>query len=219
MFHNREPDSMPTPRRSTPRSLPEATRRKLDVTTAMAWENLVDSHVAEATAFILRLETYIPVAETLTRYLREMDLTETMGTAVRTRVLLGFEEELEDGAAPMDDGGEPGTRAGGAEPEEEEAVWRRFRPSAMVREVKERQKKGEEIDRLTMLLLARAEDHIMATHVENAIGFAALLDGSTPLDRAVQHYMGSVNLSGCRGQVVFQRTMARLADVHLGPTG
>ena len=68
-----------------------------------------------------------------------------------------------------------------------------------------------------MLLLARSEEAIISTHVENAIGFAALLDGSTTLDRAVQHYMGSVNLAGCRGQVVFQRTMARLADVHLTP--
>jgi hypothetical protein len=208
---------MPTPRRTPPRSLPEGTRRKLDVTTAMAWENLVDAHVAAATAFIIRLEDFIPVEETLTRYLREMDLTETMATAVRTRVILGLEDE----AAAGSDGDKDATRdastvTDSAHPDEEEAVWRRFRPSAVVREVKERQRKGEEIDRLTMLLLARAEESVMGTHVENAIGFAALLDGSMPLDRAVQHYLGSVNLSGCRGQVVFQRTMARLADVHLG---
>ncbi len=212
---------MPSPRRTPPRSLPEGTRRKLDVTTAMAWENLVDAHVREATAFILRLEDFIPVEETLTRYLREMDLTETMGTAVRTRVLLG----LEEADAPGHQAGDGSPRqaehrnaSGGAadDPEEEEAVWRRFRPSAMVREVKERQRKTEEIDRLTMLLLARSENQVLATHVENAIGFAALLDGNMPLDRAVQHYLGAVNLAGCRGQVVYQKTMARLADVHLG---
>jgi hypothetical protein len=203
---------MPTPRRTPPRSLPEALRRKLDVTTAMAWEDLVDSHVAQATAFIIRLEDFIPVEETLTRYLREMDLTDTMATAVRTRVLLGLEELDESGAHHVH--GRTGT---GAEADgDEETVWDRFRPSAVVREVKERQRKGEELDRLTMLLLARGEDRVMATHVENAIGFAALLDGSMALDRAVQLYLGSVNLSGCRGQVVFQRTMARLADVHLG---
>lgn len=202
---------MPTPRRTPPRSLPEALRRKLDVTTAMAWEDLVDSHVAQATAFIIRLEEFIPVEETLTRYLREMDLTDTMATAVRTRVLLGLEELDESGAHHPDGAG--GTAG---DDDDEDTVWNRFRPSAVVREVKERQRRGEELDRLTMLLLARGEDRVMATHVENAIGFAALLDGSMPLDRAVQLYLGSVNLSGCRGQVVFQRTMARLADVHLG---
>ena len=57
----------------------------------MAWEALVESHVTEATAFINRLEDFSPVEESLTRYLREMDLTETMATAVRTRVLLGLD--------------------------------------------------------------------------------------------------------------------------------
>ena len=196
---------MPTPRRTTPRSLPEPMRRKLEVTTAMAWEGLVETHVAEATAFIRRLDELIPVEETLTRYLREMDLTETMATAVRTRVLLGLGElsgHQDEDADVVD---------------EDETLWRRLRPSAVVREVKDRQRRGEEIDRITMLLLARSEEAVIGTHVENAIGFAALLDGSTTLDRAVQHYMGSVNLAGCRGQVVFQRTMARLADVHLTP--
>src|SRR4051794_16162328 len=94
---------MPTPRRTPPRSLPEAVRRKLDVTTAMAWEDLVESHVAEATAFIERLEDYTPVEESLTRYLREMDLTETMGTAVRTRVLLGLEEQVSASGTPDED--------------------------------------------------------------------------------------------------------------------
>lgn len=195
---------MPTPRRTTPRSLPEPMRRKLEVTTAMAWENLVETHVAEATAFIHHLDDLIPVEETLTRYLREMDLTETMATAVRTRVLLGLGELSAHHEEP-------------AAEDEDETLWSRLRPSAVVREVKDRQRRGEEIDRITMLLLARSEEAVIGTHVENAIGFAALLDGSTTLDRAVQHYMGSVNLAGCRGQVVFQRTMARLADVHLTP--
>ena len=209
---------MPTPRRTVPRSLPDALRRKLDVTTAMAWENLVDTHVTEATAFVNRLTAHVPVEESLTRYLREMDMNESMATAIRTRVLLTFEEsdlELDEGEQQIAGDVEPVTPhiTGGAE--EDDPMWRRFRPSAMVREVKERQRKSEEIDHLTMLLLARAEDHILDTHVENAIGFAALLDQSLTLDRAVQHYLGAVTLTGCRAQVVFQKTMAKLADVHL----
>jgi hypothetical protein len=35
------------------------------------------------------------------------------------------------------------------------------------------------------------------------------------VDRAVQAYLQAVGLSGGRGQSVHQRTMARLADVHL----
>src|SRR5688572_29663626 len=120
---------MATPRRSTPRSLPEPMRRKLEVTTAMAWESLVETHVAEATAFIRRLDDLSPVEETLTRYLREMDLTETMATAIRTRVLLGLGEL----AAHHDDAAEV----------EDEPIWQRLRPSAVVKEVKDRQRRVE----------------------------------------------------------------------------
>jgi hypothetical protein len=203
---------MPTPRRTPPR-LPESMRRKLDVTTAMAWENLVDTHVAEAIGFISHIGELMTSEESLTRYLHEMDLTQAMATAVRTRVLLGLEE---DAARSTDIGTAAEGDVDADSDGDEEALWRRLRPSAMVREVKDRQRRGEALDRLTMLLLARVEERVIETHVENAIGFAALLDSAMPLDRAAQHYLGAVNLSGCRGQVVFQRTMARLADVHLG---
>jgi hypothetical protein len=65
------------------------------------------------------------------------------------------------------------------------------------------------------LALARAEEAVIATHVDNAITFAALLDEVLPLDRATQEYIEAVGLSGGRAQAVHQRTMARLADVHL----
>jgi hypothetical protein len=51
--------------------------------------------------------------------------------------------------------------------------------------------------------------------VENAIGFVALLQEQLSLDRSVQQYLGAVGLAGGRAQAVFQRTMAKLADVHL----
>jgi exonuclease VII small subunit len=197
---------MPTPRRTPPRGLPEGVRRKLEVATAMAWEALVETHVAEATAFVALLAGRMPLEESLTRYLREMDLSDTMATAIRTRVLLALEGDDSGQAAasapvPLSPDGEEG--------------WRRFMPDAVVRGVKERQRRTDEAERLIGLALARSEEAQIRTHVENAIGFGALLENHVPLDRAVQQYLGAVVLTGCRGQVVFQRTMARLAEVHL----
>jgi len=210
---------MPTPRRTPPRGLPDTVRRKLEVATAMAWEGLVDTHVAEATSFVALLADQLPLEDSLTRYFREMDLTETMVTAVRTRVLLATEpEEPTAPAAETAPSGELAAPAQPLHPEglEEDEGWRRFMPEAVVRGVRERQRRSELVERTMQLALARSEEALIRTHVENAIGFAALLDGHVPLDRAVQQYLGAVVLSGCRGQVVFQRTMARLADVHLG---
>lgn len=216
---------MPTPRRNPPRGLSDTVRRKLEVATAMAWEALVESHVAEATSFVTLLADRLSLEDSLTRYFREMDLTDTMVTAIRTRVLLASEGEHPETAqgtepaaasAPEADAGPGATRPLLSEEDAEEEGWRRFMPDAVVRGVRERQRRSEEVERTVQLALARSEEALIRTHVENAISFAALLDDHVPLDRAVQQYLGAVLLTGCRGQVVFQRTMARLADVHLG---
>lgn len=220
-------DPMPTPRRTPPRGLPDTVRRKLEVATAMAWEALVETHVGEATSFVALLADRLSLEDSLTRYFRELDLSETMVTAVRTRVLLATEEEEQgerllapeseralEGATPAP--AEPGPLPLHPEGLDEDEGWRRFMPDAVVREIRERQRRTEEIERIVQLALARSEEALIRTHVENAISFAALLDDHLALDRAVQQYLGAVLLSGCRGQVVFQRTMARLADVHLG---
>lgn len=216
---------MVTPRRTTPRRLGEAMRRKLEVTSALAWEALVDTHVEQATQFVELLRDFWPVEESLPRYLREMDLDETMVAAIRTRVLSKVEElHPEDNAAggagtPADGASSPGAgavRGWGSDDDSDADGWGLLRqPARMVRGVLERQRRNEHIDRIVQLSLARAEEHVIRTHVENAISVVALLEEQQPLDRCVQQYLSAVGLYGGRAQTVFQRTMARLADVHL----
>jgi hypothetical protein len=144
-----------------------------------------------------------------------MDMSETMGAAIRTRVLV----TLEEASAQPADGSTPARSA-----EEDTAAlviddgdegWKRFRPDVVMRGVFERQRKNEEVERLVELAIARSEEQIIKTHVDNAITFAALLEDSGSLSRGVSQYLTSLNLVGGRGQAVLQRTMARLADVHL----
>lgn len=205
---------MATPRRNPPRRLSEATRRKLEVTSAMAWEALVDTHVEQAAQFVALLSDFLPVEESLPRYLREMDLYETMAAAIRTRVLLRIEEK-----GPAEDTPADALRIGGEaddEPVDPDESWALLRqPQRVVRGVIRRQRRNEELERNVQLALARSEEAVIRTHVENAIGFVALLEDQLALDRAVQQYLGAVALTGGRAQAVFQRTMAKLADVHL----
>jgi hypothetical protein len=93
--------------------------------------------------------------------------------------------------------------------------WRRFRPDVVVRGVLRRQRESDETDTMIELALARAEEGIMQVHVDNAISFTALLSEYVGISRGVQYYLGAVLLSGSRAHSVHQRTMARLADVHL----
>jgi hypothetical protein len=196
------------------RRLADPMRRRLEVATAMAWEALVDAHADQALEFLTLLDGRLDMQEALSRYLREMGIIEPMSTSVRTKVLVAL-ENAEAGHAPLQL--HEAEAAGGAEEDEqeEEGRWRRFTPGALVSGVRERQRERDETDRIIMLATARAEEEVIGTHVDNAITFAALLDSTLGLDRAVQEYIQTVGLGGPRAQAIFQRTMARLADVHL----
>ncbi|MBR9990605.1 MAG: hypothetical protein KFH98_12670 [Gemmatimonadetes bacterium] len=210
---------------AAPRRIPtrmrgdESTRRKLEVTSALAWEALVDAHVDQALQFVALAVPFEPIEESLPRYLREMDLPMSLAAPVRTRVLSAVEEEPP--VAPNDLFDEPRQSMSMDEPDEDgndDDGWNLLRmPQQVVRDVMRRQKRSEEFERISQLALARAEEHLIRTHIENAIGFVALLEDQ-PFDRAIETYLASTGVSGGRAQAVFQRTMARLADVHLART-
>jgi hypothetical protein len=198
--------------RVTSRRLPDTTRRRLEVATAMAWESLVDTHVAHARQFVTLFADRLSLEDALARYLLELDLGESMATATRTRVLVAIEENSRAGIAP------PAFPPVDADSEDDDAGiegWRRFRPDIVVRDFMQRQRRDDELEAWIQLAVARAEEGVITSHVDNAITFAALLEDYLPIDRAVQHYLTAVNLAGGRAQAIYQRTMARLADVHL----
>lgn len=208
---------MAAARRMPPRVKGETTRRKLEVTSALAWEALVDTHVDRAIQFIALLTAYEPIEESLPRYLREMDLDATMAAAIRMRALTGVEEEPPVPPHDLFDAGPPSGGRDSQDDDEADDGWSLLRqPQRVVRGVLRRQKRNEEMERITQLALARAEEYVIRTHIENAIGFVALLE-HLPFERAIEIYLEAVEVSGSRAQAVFQRTMARLADVHLGP--
>lgn len=177
----------------------------------MAWEALVAAHGQHALHFIALLSGRVRFDEALTRYLREMDTSTQMAAAVQTRVLVALEpvERQTSVLPPLP------FAADAEEPLEEAEGWRRFRPDVVMREVKERYRRNEEVERLVQLAIARAEEGIIGVHIDNAITFAALLEPYGSLGRAVEEYTNSLGLVGGRAQAVFQRTMARLAEVHL----
>jgi hypothetical protein len=201
---------MARPPRLSGRRLPETLRSRLEVASALAWEALVDTHAQQAQAFVRLLEDRMPLEEALPRFLVEVDLGDAMAGAVRNRALVAIEDPDEDAEGPES----PAAAA------DEQSGWARFRPSSVMREFRARQKRDDETEMRIKLALARAEEAAIATHVDNAITFAALLEGYLPFDRAIAEYLEAVGLIGSRAQAVHQRTMARLADVHLkGPHG
>ncbi|MGH7501287.1 MAG: hypothetical protein ACREL7_05950 [Longimicrobiales bacterium] len=204
----------PAPRFSTFR-LPDGLKSRIEVATALAWEALVDTHVLQSLHFIQLLADRMPIEDSLPRYLLEMDLGESMASAVRTRVLASGDHQATVHQTNPPIALRPDQSDAFNTPDDDDAGWRRFRPDIALRELRHRARRDTETENLVRLALARAEESVIATHVDSAITFAALLDDVLPLARAVQEYIDAVGLSGGRAQAVHQRTMARLADVHL----
>jgi hypothetical protein len=209
---------MPPASPIAPRRLPETVRRRLEVATAMALEALIETHARNALQFITLMAERFSFDEALDRYLEEMDVTDSLAAASRTRVLVALDESDHDHhQAPR-----PRRRLLVAEEEAERPAssgWRRFRPDRVMKGVRDHFRRNEETERWVQLAIARAEEAVIATHVDNAITFAALLDGHLPLGKSVEEYVSAVSVTGGRAQAILQRTMARLADVHLPDVG
>lgn len=206
---------MPAPSPLTTLRLPSAVRRHLDVATAGAQEALIEAHAEEALRLVAIVADDWSFAEALNYYLDEMSITGGVATSVRNRALVRLEEERRfDASHPsMLAGGD----LGGDGHREGRSMWRRLRPDRLVKEIRERQSRHVETERLAQLVLAQAEEAMLHVHVDNALDFAALLDDEMSPDRAVSYYVDALGVTGCRAQAVVQRAMARVADALLEP--
>lgn len=198
---------------------PEAVRRQADVAAAAAWEALVEAHTSHALRFIALMSTRMDFDEALSRYLDELDVRDPMSAAVRSRVLVALDHAIQD------DPDRPSLRAyrGDADADTERsrrgvldtASLKRFRPDVLMKGIAQKVRDTGRADEWVRLAVARAEEGVIRAHIENAIMFVAVLRGHEPLDEAVDDYLELMRVSGGRAQSVHQRTMARLAEVHL----
>ena len=206
---------MPAPSPLTTLRLPSAVRRHLDVATAGAQEALIEAHAEEALRLVAIVADDWSFSEALNYYFDELSLTGPLAASIRNRALVKLEEERRlDASQPSmlrrdeDDDAEDSTGR---------SMWRRLRPDRLVRDFRERQSRQEETERLAQLVLAQAEEAMLHVHVDNALDFAALLDGEMTPDRAVSYYVDALGITGCRAQAVVQRAMVRVADALLEP--
>lgn len=189
---------------------PEPVRRQLEVSAATAWEALVEAHAAHALRFVGLLANRLAFDEAVDRYLSEMDVRDPMAASVRSRVLIALEH------ARIDAPDRPSLRGyDGAEEDEESEGLKRFRPDVLMKGIARKVRASEEVEEWVRLAIARAEEGVIQTHIDNALVFATIVGDHLPVDEAVEDYIELLRITGGRAQAVYQRTMARLADTHL----
>jgi hypothetical protein len=186
--------------------IPEAVRRRLDMAAAAAWEAVVDAHVGNAIRFIALAAPRLSFHQAVNRYLSEMDVRDPMASAIRSRVLIRMEGELN----------EAGTSASEAPPTGS-AGLKRFRPDVVARGIARKVRETEAFEERVRLAIARAEEGVLLAHIENAVAFTEIVQEYQGLDEGVEDYIDLMRITGGRAQSVYQRAMARLADLYLPP--
>jgi hypothetical protein len=190
---------------------PEPIRRRLEMAGAAAWEAVVDAHANHAAGFVALLRQRLAFDQAVERYLTEMDVRDPMASAIRSRVLTRL-EAMPDVAAPgpdaQDDDGEGGGPGG----------LKRFRPDVVAKGIARKVRETEAVEEWIRLAIARAEEGVLQAHIDNAVAVTDIVRGHMGLDEGVEDYIDLMRITGGRAQSVYQRAMARLADLHL-PSG
>jgi hypothetical protein len=180
------------------RRFPAATRLRLQVVFARAWEALADTYQTQATEFVRRLKTQLSLEEALDRFFREVGVPAAMTDTVRSRALIALAPMVEEDPE---------------QPEESpEVEWNPLRPDRLIGALRRRARYVEGTNLECRLAASIADEAVAATHVRMALEVAELLvDECTP-DEAIMHYVRSFDLPAIDAQIIVRRAMACWAE-------
>jgi len=78
--------------------------------------------------------------------------------------------------------------------------------------LKGRRRLSEAADRRLLIALARAEEEIVRTHVQNALDVIDAVAGEMSMGRALELYLDELDLDEPHATIVAQRVLARLEE-------
>jgi hypothetical protein len=190
---------MSTPSQMSLRRIPEALHLRVRIAYASAWEALIGTHTSQALQFVCEFASRTPVLRALDLYFEVVAVQAGMQESVRTRCLTSLElESLPPLTAPVPLRG-----------------WQILRVDRFVERQQYRRRFEEKTVQLARMVGARAAEAVIATHVENVIGFYELLRGVMSVDQVTDHYLREFSLQSSAAQMVWQRVQARVAGEEL----
>lgn len=80
----------------------------------------------------------------------------------------------------------------------------------MVLDFFRRRRLGDDAQKRLVVALARAEETIIETHVENALDVIEAIGDEMPLDRALEVYLEALEENDQRAEIIARRVMSRL---------
>jgi hypothetical protein len=190
---------MSAPSQMSLRRIPAALHLHVRIAYANAWEALIGTHTSQALQFVCEFASRAPVLRALDLYFEVVAVPDAMQEAVRSRSLVSLELESLPPLTEL-----PEMRG-----------WQLLRIDRFVEQQQYRRRYQEKTLQLARMVGARAAEAVIATHVENAIGFCSLLRGVMPVEQATDHYLREFSLSSSAASMVWQRVQARVAGQEL----
>ena len=175
---------MSAPSQMSLRRIPAALHLHVRIAYANAWEALIGTHTSQALQFVCEFASRAPVLRALDLYFEVVAVPEAMQETVRTRCLTSLELESLPTLTPL-----PVLRG-----------WQLLRVDRFLEQQQYRRRYQEKTLQLARMVGARAAEAVVATHVENAIGFCALLRGVLPVEQSADHYLREFSLSSSAAQ-------------------
>jgi hypothetical protein len=186
---------MVAPSSISTRRFPDPIRVDLQVAYARAWEALSATHETQAVAFVRTLRGRLGTDEALHRYFREVAVPMQMQETVRARAILALtpEERAHQAVDP-------------AEPGEARSPYR------VIEALRRRAQYVEDTNLACRLAASLADEAVSLNHVSMALEVADTLGSVMPVDEGLMHYIRAFELTSVCAQLVFQRSLARIAE-------
>jgi hypothetical protein len=191
--------------------LTPALRRRVEIAEAVAIEAQYRVHTEQALDLVAALAPRTPFDEAIDRYLEIMDLRDEHAETVRVHALASLAEHAGPANLELD-------LPDDAAPAEHHIEWKYATPLGAVRFVRRHMRRSAEEDLWTELVVARSEEALILEHVHHAVALIELLDDHVPPTQVLHHFLARLAVPGLRAHSVYQRTLARIADLQLPRT-
>lgn len=206
------------------KSTSRALQRQVDLTTAVCQERLLATHVRHVLAFVDLVSDRLPFDDALDIYVRILRLTPEQARNIGSRALaeLGRRDGAPRVATMLDDAAreeQEREREREHDRQEETPTENTGRSDAMFSRLR-RRVRGRVQDELRgriNLAAARTEDAILETHVQNALIFVRALNSELGDPEAVELYLETMMLEEGLADVIYYRSLRRIADRVLPP--
>lgn len=199
------------------KSSSRALQRQVDLTTAVAQERLLATHVRHVLALVDLVADRLPFDDALDIYVRVLRLTPEQARNVGSRALAELGKRERSGGRPVArDASAPERDEREDEPVPHEAQGR---SDALFSRLRKRVqgRVQEDLRYRINLAAARTEDDLLETHVENALLFVKALDGELGETDAIELYLETLMLPEGAADVVYHRALRKIADQVLPP--